>query len=105
MGIEFWICSGVLGEAVSSAKREPRGVCYKRRVSHFLGVVSKEPYYAATLDVGNPEELLVVESDLRFRVWAKSVYQRGHKVKREMSDSELAQVLDGAKGWLTSYLG
>jgi hypothetical protein len=58
----------------------------------------KEPRYKDPLDAGDPDELVIVEADLRLRMWAKSVYQGGHKIKRELSsDAEVAQVLDWRK--------
>jgi hypothetical protein len=38
--MEFWVCSGVVGDSTSSAGRDPRKVSYSRRASQFIEVAS-----------------------------------------------------------------
>jgi hypothetical protein len=96
--MEFWVISGLIGNLTSNVLRDPRKVAYtRRRAIQFMDLASKKPCYKEGLSVEDPAELLTVRSDLCFRVRAKSVFTKGQEIIRELSDAEIAQLLDWRK--------
>jgi hypothetical protein len=94
-----------MGAGLSAAPREPRTVVYQRRASRFLDVAMKAKRYRGSQTGADPKELLSVPGDLRFIVWAKSVFKGGRAIKRELDDGEVAQVLDWRKSMTYAITG
>jgi hypothetical protein len=95
--MEFWAFSGIIGDSISNIQRDPRPAAYARRATQFMDLASKQPRYKGGPSVEDPRELLTVRSDLRFRVRTKSVFIKGQKIIRELSNAEIAQLLDWRK--------
>lgn len=85
------------GDPRSKLTRDPRKVLYRRRASHFLDVASKQERSKGNQPGADPNQLLAVSPMLDFTVWAKLVFKGGWTVKRELDNSEVAQVLDWRK--------
>jgi hypothetical protein len=62
-----------------------------------MDLALKQPRYKGGLSVEDPGELLTVRLDLCFRVRAKSVFTKGQEIIRELSNAEIAQLLDWRK--------